>query len=124
MGRSSLVRRALLTAMIVPMLAGCHSWRPTTAPPRDVIELEAPRTVRITREDGSVTTVLGPRLVADSIIGTTASGTTRIATADVWTLEVERSSPVRTTALVVGHVSAVVSLIALIIAFQPHYSGF
>lgn len=110
--------------LVVPLLAGCHSWRPTTVAPQEVIAEQRPRTVRVTLSDGSLVTMSDPMVVVDSIVGSTDSGTARIPAADVRALEVERLSATRTLALVVGYASTIVTVIAVIIAFQPHYSGF
>lgn len=110
--------------VLLTLLGGCQSWRPTAVAPRQFISEEAPETVRMTLTDGRTLTMSGPRVESDSIVGVTESGTTRIAAGDLSTLEVRRPSPTRTIALALVHASAVVTLIALIVAVQPHYSGF
>ena len=117
-------RWVLLAVMGVPLLAGCRSWQATPATPAALIADQRPAEVRVTLADESVVTIERPSIVSDTIRGLTASENVRAAIEDVRTLEVRRTSVPKSMALVVLHVAAVVSLIALVVHVQPHYRGF
>jgi len=116
--------RTLALALAAIASTGCHSWRPVSAAPHDVIDQERPAHVRATLDDGRVLTLAQPTVVADTLFGNTGAGLERVPTAHVRALEVERGSVPKTLALIVTHVSVVLSVIAIIIDVQPHYRGF
>jgi hypothetical protein len=105
--------------MLVVTLAGCTSWQQVGTSPGPVIS-EGPRAVRITRPNGSTLTIVRPVIARDSIMG---SGVTRVPVEEVLLLEVERDSPTKTIALIAAHVGTLVSLLALIVDYLPHYRG-
>lgn len=115
-------RGALFLLLGTQLLAGCQSWRASSLGPQALLEEERPGMIRVTLDDGRVATLSDPRMVADTIVGT--GDTQRAAAGEVRTLEVRRTSIPRTVALMVAHVTAVVTVVAFIIEIQPHYRGF
>ena len=118
------LRHALGLALVGPALAACQTWRMPSVAPQTLIEGERPRVVRATLDDGRVLTLTQPVIVSDTIVGTTLLGLERAPMSQLRSLEVRRTSVPRTLALIVTHVSAVVTAIAVIIEIQPHYRGF
>ena len=90
--------RRFIAALLMVLLTACHSWRPTTVSPQQLIPEERPSHVRVTLTDGETVTVKDPTMRNDSIVGVTdAVGAlmTRpvgVASRDVRLLEVRRLS--------------------------------
>jgi hypothetical protein len=119
------VRTGLLILLVgSPLLTGCHSWRTSSLAPQALLAEQRPDMLRVTLRDGGTVTLSQPRLVADTIVGTSDAGTQRTPVEEVRTLEVRRTSFAKTVGLVVTHVGVVVTAIVLIIDAQPHYRGF
>jgi hypothetical protein len=116
--------RALMVLLGATLLAGCHSWRASSLSPQALLAEERPEVLRVTLEDGGTVTFMQPRLVSDTIVGTSEAGTERAPLGRVRLLEVRRSSLPKTLGLVVTHAAIVVTSIVLIINAQPHYRGF
>ena len=72
---------------------GCVSWTPAPGSPRDVIEAERPRGVRVTDAEGARTTVWEPELDGDTLRG--SDPRIRIALEDAMALEVADTSAAR-----------------------------
>jgi len=113
-------RRVVSVLLLVAYLPACTSYQATTQP---VAELTAapkpPEHLRVTTADGAQIDVNAPRVVNDSLYGTTAvtgargEPTTRavaIPLANVRTVEVRKSDGTSTMMLVVGVVGALVLL--------------
>ena len=112
--RNPLARR-VMAALLLVLLTACHSWRPTTVSPQQLIPEERPSRVRVTLTDGETVTVKDPTMRNDSIVGVTdAVGAlmTRpvgVASQDVRLLEVRRLSvtkSVLTSAAIAAFVSS------------------
>ena len=108
------IARRFIAALLMVLLTACHSWRPTTVSPQQLIPEERPSRVRVTLTDGETVTVKDPTMRNDSIVGVTdAVGAlmTRpvgVASRDVRLLEVRRLSvtkSVLTSAAVAAFVS-------------------
>lgn len=87
----------LALSVLVLLTSGCHAWRVEAAAPREVIELQQPRAVRVTDQDGAVT-VEWPRVSGDSITGIVRGrdGARGVPLREVQTIELSRLSPERT----------------------------
>ena len=59
MGLRPLARR-VIAALLLVLLTACHSWRPTTVSPQQLIPEEQPSLVRVTLIDGETVTVRDP----------------------------------------------------------------
>ena len=70
MGLRPLARR-VIAALLLVLLTACHSWRPTTVSPQQLIPEEQPSLVRVTLIDGETVTVRDPTMRNDSIVGVT-----------------------------------------------------
>ena len=99
--------RRFIAALLMVLLTACHSWRPTTVSPQQLIPEERPSRVRVTLTDGETVTVKDPTMRNDSIVGVTdAVGVlmTRpvgVASRDVRLLEVRRLSVTKNIVLAV-----------------------
>ena len=101
-------RRLAVLFMFELYLTGCHTWRPVTIGPRQLIEREQPGSIRIVHADGTRLDLKNPSVVSDSVTAVfrvrTSSrefrqDTIRIALADVTAVEVRRLSVTRTILL-------------------------
>ena len=124
MGLRPLARR-VIAALLLVLLTACHSWRPTTVSPQQLIPEEQPSLVRVTLIDGETVTVRDPTMRNDSIVGVTdaVGALTRrgvgVASRDVCLLEVRRLSPFRT----VGVVVLASAILAAIASFAPYFDS-
>lgn len=111
----------LLFACFFLSQGACYSWRPMMPAPRgDGLERRPPA-VRVTMDDGTVSTLRSPVLSTDSILGHTPSGVEKVDARRVRLVEERRFNAVRTAGLVVVHATLVVGFIAWVISVQPHY---
>ncbi len=100
--------RRFIAALLLVLLTACHSWRPTTVSPQQLILEERPSRVRVTLTDGETVTVKDPTMRNDSIVGVTdAVGAlmTRgvgVASRDVRSLEVRGFSVTKNIVLAVS----------------------
>jgi len=114
------IRRVVSVLMLAAYLPACTSYQATTQP---LAELTAspkpPEHVRVISTDGALVEVDGPRVVNDSLFGTTVvtgprgEPTTQamaIPLTRIRTVEVKKSDGSKTTILVVGIVGALVVL--------------
>jgi hypothetical protein len=107
--------------LLVLHLAGCYTWRPTSVSPREAIDQEQPRRVRVTRPDSTTVVVIAPVIVGDSIAESTEvcsrtfegvpprcrqTVSNVLAISEVVGLEVQRVSAARTAGLVTFAVAA------------------
>ncbi len=124
MGMRPLARR-FIAALLLVLLTACHSWRPTTVSPQQLIPEERPSRVRVTLMDDETVTITDPTMRNDSIVGVTdAVGAlmTRpvgVASRDVRLLEVRRLSVTKNIVLAV----ALIWLIGSTAARQGHTCG-
>lgn len=94
-------RRALALLLLVLHVGACTYWQPTSLSPRQVVEQERPRRVRVTTVDGEQQHVRRPRVRSDSL----ASGDPRragepIPLSEIRSLEIQRFSGKKTLGLV------------------------
>ncbi len=101
MSTRSLLARRFIAALLMVLLTACHSWRPTTVSPQQLIPEERPSRVRVTLTDGETVTVKDPTMRNDSIVGVRdADGALMgspvgVASRDVRLVEARRFSFVR-----------------------------
>ena len=115
-----------LTLVYAGQLTGCTEWSPRTQPVPDVIAKEGERPLRITRQDGSTLSLIGVRLVADSLQGLAVMGTDtvpqRIAQEDITGIEVRQPAPAATLTLVLGAAAVVIG--GAVLAVSESMEGF
>ena len=115
--RTPLARR-VIAALLLVLLTACHSWRPTTVSPQQLIPEEQPSPVRFTLTNGETVTIKDPTMRNDSIVGVTdADGALRtsavgVALRDVRLLEVRHFSVAKTIILAVPFIGLAVWVVA------------
>lgn len=96
LGRLGLM--ALSSALM--LVGGCYTWQVQTVSPEETLAT-APNAVRVVGRDGRSQELVGPHLLADSLVGAVFHGgdATRaaIARADVQTVAVLRKNGLRTS---------------------------
>jgi hypothetical protein len=106
------VLRALCCATALP-LAACFSWRPYA----EGFDRDGPRrlpySLRVTRVNGSRTTLLAPFIRGDSLHGRVLRDTLSIPLSEVQRLEQERFSVARSVALVLAPPTAFVIVLVI-----------
>jgi len=122
--------RAVALLMLVLHLGACMTWQPSPISPRQWIEEEQPKLVRVTTTDGSQVVLSDPRIDDDSL-GLSVSGQLRPCH-DSANLACPRSVPLDSISTVEGpyqHVAgslaaiAVVVLVALVITAISSFEG-
>jgi len=101
--------------MLVLFLGSCTTWQPTTISPRQVIEEDQPRSVRVTGSDGVRRIVRNPRIEDEAIVmdaecrrtpnpqgGYICPTETVVALDDVTRIDVRRVAVVRSALLLLG----------------------
>ena len=117
--RTPLARR-VIAALLLVLLTACHSWRPTTVSPQQLIPEEQPSLVRVTLIDGETVTVRDPTMRNDSIVGVTdaVGALTRrgvgVASRDVRSLEVRGVSVTKNIVLAVSLIGVVVGVVEFV----------
>ncbi len=118
--RTPLTRRVIATLLLV-LLTACHSWRPTTVSPQQLIREEQPSPVRFTLTIGETVTIKDPTMRNDSIVGVTdavgvltRSGAVGVASRDVRLLEVQHFSVTKTVGLVLGTAVGLAAVAAVV----------
>lgn len=125
--------RTPAVVLLALYLQACTSWVQAPLPPRQLIETaEPPRSIRITRPDGSKQVIRDPRIQGDSIASTAEDCRTSIAAVgrvsceqilgiaaldDVWAIEVERANPAKTIGLVVISVPVALALAFVVASY-------
>ena len=83
--------RPIAVLLLCLHLAGCTTWRPVQVPPREFIEAEPPKRVRVHLPDREALSLYAPSVLGDSIAGLTnrhvAASRTLVAIDDVSQLE-------------------------------------
>ena len=93
-------RRLLPIVLVLSLpLGACVTWQPVTTSPAQLMAEESPERVRITTRDGTLMTLEAPVIRAGAMVGTLSPGAALLD--DIETLEVERTSVVRTVLLTV-----------------------
>ena len=92
-------RRFVATLLLV-LLAGCHSWQPTTVSPGALVSEERPSAVRLILADGEIVTVNDPVMRNDSIISV-EEGQVGVPTREISSFEVRRFHARKTIGFVV-----------------------
>lgn len=105
--------------VLLVSLTACHSWRPLTIGAQGLPAEE--QSVRVTSTGGAVITVLYPRMVNDSIAGSTEFGPIRMDTEDLRLVEVQRVSLFKSLGFVTINAAVIAGFVALFIHVQPHY---
>ena len=113
MSMRPLARQVIATLLLV-LLTACHSWRPTTVSPQQLISDERPSSVLVTLMSGEVVAFQSPTMRNDSIVGFTGSSVEAVASRDVRLLEVRRFS-VGKTIVVVPLIVVGVAAVAFIV---------
>ena len=121
MSRRTPLARRVISALLLVLLTACHSWRPTTVSPQQLIPEERPSRVRVTLMDGETVTVEDPTMRNDSIVGATDAGRAltrrgvEVASRDVRLLEVRRFSVTKNVVLGLG--------LAAFVSFAPYFDS-
>ena len=100
--------RRVVATLLLALLAGCHSWQPTTVSPGALVSEERPLSVRLTLAGGEIVTVNDPIMRNDSIISVEEGqvGVIGVPTRDINSLEVRRFHAGKT----IGFVAATVAI--------------
>jgi hypothetical protein len=96
------LRRTIALLLIPAITTSCHSWRTAEVEPRALVESEHPRDVRVTTQDNTRYVLRGPRIVEDTLRGLRGNDSVAVALRDVSRVEVQRSSPLKTVAVILG----------------------
>lgn len=128
--------RPVASLLLVMHVSACATWRPSPAPPRQLIEQEQPSSVRLTLTSGEVVTLQDPSMTSDSIVGLVGGGfvdgvftdvefVVAVASRDVVSMEVRRLSAGRTfAAVVLGGVALVgVAMVIFIVSLPRCEAG-
>ena len=121
--RAPFVRGAAL-ALLVLYLPACTTWRAQSFPAQAVILDTHPKRIRLTRLDGSRVEITNPRIVGDSIVGTSpdwgrfANGPA-VALDDIRFVETQEMHAANTTLLVVGLGIAALAVAAAVAQDDP-----
>lgn len=112
--------RALVVLVCLALLSACTGWHTRNAPPAQAVSEGNPRTVRITRTDGSTLVLRDPQVTGDSIAGVSVRTDSRVAVAltDVDEVQTREVSALRTggAALAVGLVTVSALTVAAFLA--------
>ena len=111
--------RRLLPLLLLTL--ACTSFQRQSIPGPGDEALQA-REARITRNDGSVHSLINVRVDGDSLTGFTSSNAARvaIATSDISTIEIRQTSEKRTAGLITGIVvGAGAALVGLLVLAGP-----
>ncbi|MGW8282271.1 MAG: hypothetical protein ACWGON_03120 [Gemmatimonadota bacterium] len=128
--QSSWIRSFLLPFATALWLgtASCTSWKTVKPPVVSTLKSKQPDKVRVTMPDGSEFEVVGPRIVADSLIGVApvtrdSNENPRIAVAlgDVRGVEVNETDAVKTVGLLIG-LGTLVALGVAIASYDDSWS--
>ena len=112
--------RRFIAALLMVLLTACHSWRPTTVSPQQLIPEEQPSLVRVTLIDGETVTVRDPTMRNDSIVGVRdadealMTSPVGVASRDVRLLEVRRLSVTKNIVLAVPLILVAAAIIFVI----------
>ena len=103
--------RPVALLMLVLHLGACTTWGPVTVNPRQFIEEERPARIRVW-QDERATELRNPVIDGDTIGSTIVPRTLpRIALTDITSIEARRPSSVRTLALTLGVVGAIIVVV-------------
>lgn len=117
--RGTLGRTCL--SLVVAGLGACTSWHTQPLAPDQVVT-QQPQVVRVERTDGRRVVLRTPQLAADSLAGIADGRRVAVALADIRSLAVPRTDPLRTTALLLlGGIVAGAAII--VIAVVPGYNS-
>jgi hypothetical protein len=107
-----MLRRSIASTLLLCYLAACTSWHVKQGvSPRQVISTEHPRTVRVTRTDGSRISLDEPRIVTgDSLVGVHNGVRSSVVVSDVTQVATQKFSPGKSIGLVLGLSAAVVAV--------------
>jgi len=94
--------RRTIALLLIPAATSCYSWRTAEVEPRPLVEVEHPRTVRVTTQASARYVVRGPRIVADTLLGLRGNDSIAVALREVARVEVRRVSTPKTAAFILG----------------------
>ena len=105
-----MLRRRIACTLLLYYLAASMSWHvEEEVSPLQVISAQHPRTVRLTRTDGSRVVLDEPRIAAgDSLVGVHYGVPSSVAVSDVTQVATRRVSPGKTIGLFLGLSTVVV----------------
>ena len=99
----SLALRRTVALFLIPLVAaGCYSWRAAEVEPRTLIESEHPTEVRVTTQGTTPYVLLGPHIVADTLLGRRGKDSVAVALRDVTRVDVRQPQPLKTVGLILG----------------------
>ena len=103
--------RRAVAALLLLAFTACHTWHPTTASPRSLIEDEDPSALRVTQANGLAVTVKDPMIRNDSLVSGTSgvTGPVGVPTGDIQSVEVRRFDKGKTVGFVIGLIAAAVA---------------
>jgi hypothetical protein len=106
--------RRIIGAILLGSLFGCTTFGPVS--PKEFVIAKRPQQVWVWKADSSVVLVRGPHFLpgSDTLVGMVDGEYRELPLSDVTQVKASRPAPVRTAALVIGGVGAVVGT-ALII---------
>ena len=90
------------TLLVVTTLTACTSWRVQSVSPEQLLIDERPNVVRVQRADRSRVVLNSPKLVSDSLLGTTRGQRTAVPLADITQIALRRGNALKTTGLILG----------------------
>ena len=97
--------------------AGCHTGpKPVQYSPRLYLHQNQPKELWITMKDGSKVTMIGPRLIDDTLFGWTrnANEDLTVAVSDIKSLEARKIDPIRTSIIPVAFVGAGIAVFTMV----------
>ena len=111
--RRPLPYRMLAGGLILAM-AGCTTFG--TVPPKEFIMAKRPQQVWVFKADSSVVLMRGPHFLSggDTLVGLVEGSYQEMPLSQIQQVKASRQAPMRTTALVVGGVGAIVGTVVVI----------
>jgi len=106
---------------------GCTSWQPQTQPLPEVVAANRLGTLRVTPTDGSQYTISSPRMAGDSLTGFVIHGVEaaerRLASSQISRIEVRKSNPGATAALVIAGAAVMVGTVTTLKGMEEWSTG-
>ena len=116
--RTSVIRpRAILTSLLaVSTVSACSTWHTQPLTPAQVIAEQHPPAVRVDRADGNRQVIVEPRVIADSLVGTSGGRRLSVPLADIGAIAVSRGDPLKSVGMFLGVVAAIGAAVIAILA--------
>jgi hypothetical protein len=99
------------------IILGCYTGpKPVTYSPRLYLHQNQPKQLWITLKDGSKVTMVGPRIIDDTLFGWTqgANEDLTVAISDIKSLQARRIDPIRTALIPIAFVGAGITVFSLV----------